>query len=147
MFVSCTRDRRSCITPYGADARMRGCARRLRIFASSRLVSYQFDFELPHPLVSLTLSHTTTKPPPWKEMSRDVAALHATPLHRHPHMGGGLRPPHPRRDAVSLEDEWHAHAEYSTRNGMRPKRGSLPHGRRRKSLSRSTTLRASSERR
>ncbi len=33
------------------------------------------------------------------------------------HMGGGAGPA-PRRDAGSLEDEWHKHAEGSRRNGI-----------------------------
>ncbi len=41
---------------------------------------------------------------PWKGISRS----------------GGLSPPHPRRDAVSVADEWQDHAEGSRRNGITP---------------------------
>ncbi len=58
---------------------------------------------------------------PWKGMSPGGGALHATPRRRHPHMGGGLRPPPPRRDAVSVADEWQDHAEGSRRNGSTPR--------------------------
>ncbi len=39
--------------------------------------------------------------------------------HQKRNMGGGRRPPPPHRNAVSLEDEWHDHAEGSSQNGIR----------------------------